>query len=122
MATVDERTAETLRMEFAGRLQEERRSLLRTVVATDDELATLEQHQAGAPVEDAGTDAIGILLGRLEGQEKHELDEIADAIERLNRGVYGRCEGCGREIALARLRAMPAARRCVECQKQHEVP
>ena len=32
------------------------------------------------------------------------------------------CIDCGHEIGPARLEAMPAARRCVDCQARHEEP
>ena len=106
--------------EFGGRLREARRALLRTLAITDEEMATLEHHQAGAVVEDAATDTVAAILSRLEGREKHELDEIEDAVVRLEAGSFGLCERCGRAIALARLRAMPAARYCLDCQQKTE--
>jgi RNA polymerase-binding transcription factor len=112
--------SDALRAELGERLERERQALLRTVVATDEELATLERHEPGGLVEDAATQATSVLLSRLEGRERHEVDEIDDALARLARGAYGNCEACGRLIPLERLRAMPAARLCVDCQKKHE--
>jgi len=106
--------------EFAQRLREARAELYRTVVQTDDELATLESHQPGAPGEDVNTELATAVLSRLEGQEKHELDEIDAAQARLAAGTFGVCEGCGKPIPLARLRAMPTARSCVPCQLKRE--
>ncbi len=106
--------------EFRRRLSEQRRDLLRTLSLTDDELATLETHQAGALVEDAATETVGAILSRLEGQQKRELDEIEDALRRLETGTFGVCESCARAIPLARLRATPAARHCLDCQKKLE--
>ncbi|OGL05026.1 MAG: hypothetical protein A3H48_05415 [Candidatus Rokubacteria bacterium RIFCSPLOWO2_02_FULL_71_18] len=106
--------------EFAERLREARAELYRTVAQTGDELRTLETHQPGAPGEDAGTELVTAVLSRLEGQEKHELDEIDAAQARLAAGTYGVCEGCATPISLARLRAMPTARYCVPCQLTRE--
>ena len=41
------------------------------------------------------------------------------AIERLEAGNYGRCEGCGKPIGTARLEAMPAARFCIADAAKH---
>jgi len=60
------------------------------------------------------------ILSRLQGQEKHELDEIDGAQARLAAGTYGACEGCHRAISLKRLRAVPTARYCVTCQRREE--
>jgi RNA polymerase-binding protein DksA len=105
--------------EFTQRLRQARVELYRTIAQTDEELATLEAHQAGAPVEDAAGELIAVLLSQLEGREKHELDEIAAAQTRLAAGSYGVCEGCGMPIPLPRLRALPAARQCMPCQLKH---
>ncbi|OUZ10987.1 hypothetical protein BHE97_06030 [Aeromicrobium sp. PE09-221] len=43
------------------------------------------------------------------------LAEIDAALSRLGKGDYGRCEDCGEPIAHERLRAQPAARRCIGC-------
>jgi RNA polymerase-binding transcription factor DksA len=41
---------------------------------------------------------------------------VEDALQRLAAGTYGTCEGCGRRIPLARLRAVPETRLCVGCK------
>ena len=106
--------------EFRRLLREERERLLQTVVRTDEELATLEVHQAGAPSEDAATLLATGVLSRLEGQEKHELDEIDAAQARLEAGMFGVCERCSQPIPLDRLRAMPTAHYCIPCQFREE--
>ena len=45
------------------------------------------------------------------------LQDIEGALERLESGTYGRCTDCGAEIPAARLRAMPFADRCRDCQE-----
>lgn len=49
--------------------------------------------------------------------ESRELAAIDDALERLDRGDYGKCETCGRAIPLTRLRAVPYAKECIECHR-----
>lgn len=106
--------------EIRARLAQARREVYATVATTDEELATLEAHQPGSPVEDVATEMASALLSRLEGREKHELDEIDAAQARLAAGTYGACEGCRRPIPLTRLRAVPTARHCVACQRREE--
>ncbi|MEU0146723.1 TraR/DksA C4-type zinc finger protein [Streptomyces sp. NPDC006288] len=43
------------------------------------------------------------------------LDEVGRALERLERGAYGCCEGCGEPIPPGRLEVRPAATTCVRC-------
>ena len=49
-----------------------------------------------------------------------ELRAIDAALVRLDDGSYGLCTRCGGEIGAARLRANPAAERCIVCQAAHE--
>jgi DnaK suppressor protein len=106
--------------EVRRRLREIRGRLHRTAATTDEELRTLETHQPGGPAEDVARESVATLLSRLSVQEKRELDEVYAAQARLETGTFGICEGCGRPIPLARLRALPAARTCVACQAREE--
>jgi DnaK suppressor protein len=54
-------------------------------------------------------------VAALISQARDQLAGIAQAIERLDAGSYGRCEQCGRAIAAERLAARPAASRCISC-------
>jgi DnaK suppressor protein len=47
-----------------------------------------------------------------------DLALVEAALRRLDAGIYGRCEACGRQIDPARLEALPWAARDVECQRQ----
>lgn len=49
------------------------------------------------------------------------LNKITDALARLNHGDYGYCFDCGEEIAEKRLRALPFAVRCKDCEEAREV-
>lgn len=49
------------------------------------------------------------------------LNKIDDAIKRLEHGDYGYCFECGEEIAEKRLRALPFAVRCKDCEEQREI-
>jgi len=106
--------------ELGRRLLDARRPLLRTLALTGDELGTLESHEVGRRAEDAATATVRSILSRLEGHQKRELDEIEDALARLARGTYGRCQGCGAAMSPARLSALPTARHCVDCQRRLE--
>jgi DnaK suppressor protein len=47
-------------------------------------------------------------------------EQIDEALLRLDEGTYGICEDCGREISEGRLKAVPFARRCTQCQAKAE--
>ncbi|MFD5080429.1 TraR/DksA family transcriptional regulator [Streptomyces sp. NPDC058371] len=48
-------------------------------------------------------------------QAREYLVDLDQALERLEQGVYGRCEECGEPIPTERLEVRPAARTCVKC-------
>lgn len=52
--------------------------------------------------------------------ETAELDQIDQALKRLDQGVYGICIDCGMEVATERLHALPQAGRCMACQEKVE--
>jgi DnaK suppressor protein len=49
------------------------------------------------------------------------LNKVTDALARLKQGEYGYCFECGEEIAEKRLRALPFAVRCKDCEHAREV-
>jgi DnaK suppressor protein len=49
------------------------------------------------------------------------LTKVDAALRRLEEGTYGDCFECGDEIAEARLRALPFAVRCKDCEEAREV-
>ena len=56
----------------------------------------------------------------LSGTERDTLFMIEEALERLDSGGYGTCNHCSDEIPPARLKAVPWARYCIDCQELEE--
>jgi DnaK suppressor protein len=70
---------------------------------------------------DAATDAsIRDVLQGLATNETDQLRRVENALEKIAKGTYGRCEGCGGPIEIARLEALPFAVHCVACQRKEE--
>lgn len=44
--------------------------------------------------------------------------EVRAALDRVERGTYGRCERCGEEINPERLEAIPSVRLCIKCAQR----
>ncbi|MBL8800733.1 MAG: TraR/DksA family transcriptional regulator [Planctomycetes bacterium] len=57
---------------------------------------------------------------RLMERDESTLSEVLDALERIETGAYGQCEACENAISKDRLRVMPHARMCIDCQRQAE--
>jgi len=60
------------------------------------------------------------LLDEPEARELGELRALEAARQRFSEGNYGVCLDCGGDIDYRRLRAYPAAIRCIDCQRRHE--
>lgn len=101
----------------------------------------LEKQQDLLAVRDSGTQAAGTVtldqtsVGRLsrmdalqsqamlqEAVRRREqlLQEIAEALQRIESGDYGYCELCDDEIAEKRLEINPTARYCITCSSRLE--
>lgn len=52
----------------------------------------------------------------LSAQALAAVEEIDVALEKIEKGRYGICEGCGQPIMKARLEALPFARLCIACK------
>jgi RNA polymerase-binding protein DksA len=52
--------------------------------------------------------------------ENKVLYEIDEALKRIEEGTYGKCIACDRRIPLKRLKALPYAKYCIQCQSQEE--
>ena len=46
--------------------------------------------------------------------------EIDEALDRIEAGTFGLCERCGKRISKERLRTLPRAALCIECQSEEE--
>jgi RNA polymerase-binding transcription factor DksA len=52
--------------------------------------------------------------------ERDVLEQIEEAIERIEEGSYGRCKTCGGRIRKSRLQAIPYVAQCVRCASEEE--
>jgi RNA polymerase-binding transcription factor len=57
----------------------------------------------------------------LGGRQLHMIEEIDQALLRIEVGTYGQCARCGKPIDAERLKAMPSAKYDAECQAAREV-
>jgi RNA polymerase-binding protein DksA len=105
------------RSEIVGDVNEMQDEALRKprLDATGD-LSSMPIHMA-----DIGTDNYEqeFALGLMDSERKL-LREIDDALGRIEKGLYGICEGTGKPIPKARLQAQPWARYCVEYARMLE--
>lgn len=92
------------------------------------ELMTRIQELTKMPEQTVSGDKVDQAIASLEREdtsmhlqtEISELHEIQDALKRIERDEYGKCEVCGKPIAAARLDALPFATLCLQCKEEEE--
>ena len=55
------------------------------------------------------------VLNALESEAKVEIQQLSNAITRMENGSYGICQTCGEDINPQRLQVQPAAENCIHC-------
>ena len=104
-----------LHQDAKEKLLARRAELLRVYREAKSEEGELGEARESDPL-DRGADAGAIALrDHLAEAELAELGAIDAALARIERGTYGRCQGCGGAIEERRLAALPEATRCGAC-------
>jgi len=113
---------------FKQMLLEKRREILKNVNEIEDEALKKSRLDASGDLSsmpihmaDIGSDNYEqeFVLGLMDSERKL-LREIDEALQRIEDGAYGICEGTGKPIPKARLEAQPWARYCVEYARMLE--
>jgi DnaK suppressor protein len=112
---------------FENLLMKTRKRILKEI-DFEEELISRQQREAAGDVStytyhlaDQGTDAenreIAAFLATKEGAI---LADVDDALRKIFRKDYGTCEVCEKRISEKRLKAVPYAKLCKECQTMRE--
>ena len=109
--------------ELKTMLEELRRELMLEVHAKIRDARTENGHAGSGFDEGEAADVdiqeeIGFTLIQMKTET---LDKINTALRRIDEGTYGVCSECGDEIAGPRLRALPFALRCKDCEDTREM-
>ena len=100
---------EELRREQREELEARLRELRVSLTSPD----TVDLNDVGVPCDSVSSAGVWAAVVEITSQT---LQGIEGALERLQCGQYGVCAECGAEISAARLRAIPFAERCRDCQ------
>jgi len=70
---------------------------------------------------DQATESVEREFGSLAATNaRAHLHDVSEALERIKKGDFGLCRECGKPIPIKRLKALPFAHHCVECQQALE--
>lgn len=111
------RTLETLRARLRGDLdQMTDEALRRDQPQSSGNLSNVPLHMADVGTENYDQE---FTLGLIEN-ERGTLEEIQDALGRIDAGTFGRCLECNNPIPKPRLQALPYTRHCIQCARELE--
>jgi len=79
-------------------------------------LSNLPLHMADVGTENYDQE---FTLGLIEN-EQETLEQIHEALARVDAGTFGRCTECGGQIAKPRLQALPYTPYCIDCARRLE--
>ena len=106
-------------------LEERRREILSEVKGKMRDVRAFGASGEGQGVLDAAEtteadiqDDIELALIQMKSETLHKIEE---ALTRLDEKTYGNCNECGDEISERRLRALPFAVRCKDCEEAREL-
>ena len=111
---------------FRERLLEEKANLEHELQRIEDRTAgrdRLNSDPAGEDFDEPGGDAAQETLERSQamaiGENLREmLENVNNAMKRLDEGSYGICAVCAKDIPKARLEIMPSATMCTDCRSR----
>src|SRR3989339_1608664 len=104
--------------EFKKILNEKKNDLLKAV--DHKKQKDLQEPIVGDEIDAAGDSEEKELIFGLTDNEKVMLDSIESALHKMEHDNYGICERCSTKIPTERLKAMPYARYCIQCQPKFE--
>lgn len=105
---------EERRLEIVGEVQHKMRDVRADGSAVTSQGVRDEAESSEAEIQDD----IEFALLQMKAET---LSKINEALDRLEAGTYGDCYECGNEVTESRLRALPFAVRCKDCEEAREV-
>lgn len=80
----------------------------------------MPEAEVGDPIDDASRSLDKEILFELSGNAHNTIEQIEAALRKIDKGIYGTCEYCRHPIPKKRIKALPFARYCVNCQTSSE--
>ncbi len=105
---------------FKDQLLNAKEHILQNVELASKELNQLQTQENNDDMDFASMRSDAMIEQAISDQQKAELVDIEDALERIKKGNYNTCEMCSEEIGAARLKAKPYAKYCMTCRPLYE--
>jgi len=105
---------------FARQLQERKEQLFRQIKQYEEELHDIQREMPADSKDAAPWERRQHLLRCFIGEDRAEIQQIEQALRKIENGTYGICEECGEPIPKKRLQVRPLVLYCVQCQEELE--
>jgi DnaK suppressor protein len=105
---------------FRKLLEERKRELLQEAERAVGTMNNESDEAYADPTDRAALESDRNFLLRMRDRERKLIGKIDEAVERIGVGTYGRCEECGGEIGIERLKARPVTTLCIQCKSAQE--
>lgn len=103
------------------KLMEQKKTLLDSLADQSEDMKNLVKTVDSGDEADVAADVIDRqLLTSIGTQDAIRLQQIENALDRINQDKYGRCIKCGKEIPEERLEVLPYALMCIQCASAEE--
>jgi len=85
-----------------------------------DKKDDMPEAEVGDPIDTATQSLDKEILFELSDNSQVLVDQIEAALRKIDKGIYGACESCRAVLPKKRIKALPFARYCVNCQHSNE--
>ncbi len=109
-------------MKDYGEVQEDLLAMLGELNERLGKITDDVKHSKEPPEKDFAEQAIEMenyeVLDHLGNAARMEISQIKQALERIEKGLYGECSVCGEPINEERLKALPYSDKCIRCAEK----
>ena len=105
---------------FRKLLNEKMDELLVEADRTVDGMTDAKAENFPDPTDRASLESNRNFTLRIRDRERKLIGKIKEALQRIDDGTYGKCEECGEDIGIERLKARPVTTLCIDCKSLQE--
>ena len=103
---------------FRQMLEERKAQILKNIQGSSRELSEL--HAANEVMDEGDFSSVAtdnMINEEILAAQQRELEEIEEALAKIQQGSYGICEMCEEPIGIQRLKVKPFAKYCITCRQ-----
>ncbi|GGD31104.1 molecular chaperone DnaK [Malaciobacter pacificus] len=107
-------------LELKETLLQRRESILSNINNSRNSIDEIKNQEINDELDYAELVSDSFTQGMIANHQIAELKQIDEAIKKIKDDTYGKCDMCGVNIPIGRLKAKPFAKFCTECREVYE--